>query len=166
MEALWVHQWHNVVDTNLLLRLLHSPQPEARAAAGRVLCYWRDRVPGALGLFKTLADDPNPRVRLEATCAMPAFSAMRRLLKTALDGAQTFHRLLSGLHVEGETLRQLKPWVLKAITNHQSLAADNPAGLNYLINSLNTAELLKLPSSIPTLRVPGRTQGRSRFRPP
>ena len=42
------------------------PNREARAAAGRVLCYWRDRVPGALGLFKMLADDPNPRVRLEA----------------------------------------------------------------------------------------------------
>jgi glucose/arabinose dehydrogenase len=65
-EALWVYQWHNVVNTNLLLRLLHSPRPEARAAAGRVLGYWRDRVPGALGLFKILADDPSPRVRLEA----------------------------------------------------------------------------------------------------
>jgi azurin len=48
-------------------------------------------------------------------------------------------------------MRQLKPWVLKAIASHQSLAADNPAGLNYLISTLNTAEVLKLPGTIPTL---------------
>src|SRR5439155_5229487 len=44
MEALWVYQWHNVIDADLLKRMLHSSEPRARAAAGRVLCYWRDRV--------------------------------------------------------------------------------------------------------------------------
>src|SRR6185436_20172680 len=39
LEALWVHQWHNVVDVQLLERLLQSRDPRARAAAGRVLCY-------------------------------------------------------------------------------------------------------------------------------
>mgnify|MGYP003344190213 CR=1 FL=1 len=32
MEALWVHQWHNVLDIDLLKRLLRSPQHQARAA--------------------------------------------------------------------------------------------------------------------------------------
>ena len=49
LEALWVHQWHNVVDVDLLQAMLRSPEPRARAAATRVLCYWRDRVPSALG---------------------------------------------------------------------------------------------------------------------
>src|SRR6266404_3427456 len=65
-EALWVHQWHNVPDAELLNRLLRSPEPRARAAAARVLCYWRERVPDAIELFKKLADDENARVRLEA----------------------------------------------------------------------------------------------------
>src|SRR5581483_10275388 len=34
MEALWVHQWLNVVDEPFLKRMLHSPEPRARAAAG------------------------------------------------------------------------------------------------------------------------------------
>jgi glucose/arabinose dehydrogenase/azurin len=148
-EALWVHQWHNVVNTNLLLRLLHSPQPEARAAAGRVLCYWRDRMPGAIGLFKILADDPNPRVRLEAVRGASFFRNA-----DAADAALTALKHSTDYYLDytlKETLRQLKPWVLKAIAGHQSLAADNPAGLNYLINTLNTAEVLKLPGTIPTL---------------
>ena len=44
MEALWLHQYHNVVDEDLLKRMLRSPDFHARAAATRVLCYWRDRV--------------------------------------------------------------------------------------------------------------------------
>ncbi len=66
MEALWLRQWLNAVDVVLLDRLLESPEPRARAAAGRVLCYWRDRVPGALERFRALAADEHPRVRLEA----------------------------------------------------------------------------------------------------
>ena len=38
MEALWVHQWHNVVNAELLHRVMVLPDPHARAAAARVLC--------------------------------------------------------------------------------------------------------------------------------
>src|SRR5438046_2363685 len=50
-------------------RMLGSPEFRARAAATRVLCYWRDRVPNALALLNKLAADPHPRVRLEAVRA-------------------------------------------------------------------------------------------------
>jgi glucose/arabinose dehydrogenase len=73
MEALWVHQWHNRVDEALLNRMLKSPEPWARAAATRVLCYWRDRVATPLVTLKTLAADPHPAVRLEAVRAASFF---------------------------------------------------------------------------------------------
>jgi len=73
LEALWVHQWQNVVDEALLKRLLRSPDYHARAAATRVLCYWRDRVPDALALLKVQATDDQPRVRLEAVRACSFF---------------------------------------------------------------------------------------------
>ena len=44
LEALWVHQWHNVVDLDLLKRMLRSPEPRARAprpaccATGAIAC--------------------------------------------------------------------------------------------------------------------------------
>src|SRR5262249_39151238 len=69
LEALWVHQYHNVVNVDLLKRLLASPEFHARAAATRVLSYWHDRVPDALDLLRKLAADPEPRVRLEAVRA-------------------------------------------------------------------------------------------------
>ncbi len=73
MEALWVHQWHNVVDEAFLKQMLRSPDHRARAAATRVLCYWRDRVKDPLTLLKVQAGDDHPRVRLEAIRACSFF---------------------------------------------------------------------------------------------
>jgi len=73
LEALWVHQWLNIVDEALLKRMLRSPNYHARAAATRVLCYWRDRVPDALALLAVQAQDDSPRVRLEAVRACSFF---------------------------------------------------------------------------------------------
>jgi len=73
MEALWLHQSHNVVNEALLKRMLRSPDFHARAAATRVLCYWRDRVQDPLGLLKVQAADEHPRVRLEAVRASSFF---------------------------------------------------------------------------------------------
>jgi glucose/arabinose dehydrogenase len=75
MEALWVQQWHNRVDPKLLERMLRSKEPLARAAATRVLCYWRDRAPNALALLKVQANDSHPAVRLEAVRAASFFQS-------------------------------------------------------------------------------------------
>jgi glucose/arabinose dehydrogenase len=74
MEALWVHQYNNVVNESLLKRVLRSPDFHARAAATRLLCYWRDRIADPIGLLKVQADDDNPRVRLEAVRACSFFT--------------------------------------------------------------------------------------------
>jgi glucose/arabinose dehydrogenase len=66
LEGLWVHQWHNAPDAELLKQVLRSPEPRARAAATRVLTDWRDRIPDALALMKVQVTDEHPRVRLEA----------------------------------------------------------------------------------------------------
>jgi len=41
LEALWLHQQHNVVNRSLLTQLLHSPVPQARIAAQRVEYLWK-----------------------------------------------------------------------------------------------------------------------------
>ncbi len=74
LEALWVHQHHDVVDEELLTQLLTSPDYRVRAAATRVLCYWRDRVNDPLGLLQKQINDEHPRVRLEAIRALSFFS--------------------------------------------------------------------------------------------
>ncbi|MEI9895838.1 MAG: c-type cytochrome [Chthoniobacter sp.] len=70
LEALWVHQWQNIVNLDLLNAVLKSPEPRARAQAVRVLCYWSDRVPNTLALLDAAIRDPAPRVRLEAVRAL------------------------------------------------------------------------------------------------
>ncbi|MGP0066625.1 MAG: HEAT repeat domain-containing protein, partial [Isosphaeraceae bacterium] len=48
-------------------------EPKARAAATRVLCYWRDRVENPLELLQKQVNDEHPRVRLEAVRALSFF---------------------------------------------------------------------------------------------
>ncbi|HAM72787.1 MAG TPA: dehydrogenase, partial [Verrucomicrobiales bacterium] len=145
MEALWVHQWHNVVDVDLLKRMLASPDARARAAAGRVLCYWRDRVPEALSLFKTLALDESPRVRLEAVRAASFYQSVE-----ATEVALASLKKPSDYYLDytlRETLRQLQPSWRKAIAAGQPIALDNPAGVDHLVGNVSTLELMKMPKT-------------------
>ena len=79
LEALWIHQQHDVVDQNLLMTLLRSPDPRVRAAATRVLSYWLDRVDHPLELLRTQVNDDHPRVRLEAVRALSFFDSPEAL---------------------------------------------------------------------------------------
>jgi glucose/arabinose dehydrogenase/azurin len=145
MEALWVHQWHNVVSVDLLRRMLRSPEPRARAAAGRVLCYWRARVPEAISWFRVLANDEHPRVRLEAVRGASYFRTAE-----AAEVALEVLRQPMDYYLEyalQETLRQLEPWWRRAIAEGRPVAVHNPAGLDFLISRLGSAELLRLPRS-------------------
>jgi glucose/arabinose dehydrogenase len=74
LEALWLHQSLDAVDPSLLKTMLTCPEPKARAAATRVLCYWRDRVGEPLELLRKQVNDDNPRVRLEAVRALSFFT--------------------------------------------------------------------------------------------
>jgi len=76
-EALWINQWHNVVNEELLKKLLRSRDYHTRAAATRVLCYWRDRVRDPLALLEIQARDESPRVRLEAIRACSFFKTSK-----------------------------------------------------------------------------------------
>lgn len=109
MEALWVHQWHNVVNEDLLKQMLRSPEPRARAAAARVLCYWRDRVAGSLEMFRQLANDPSPRVRLEAVRAASFYAGPE-----AMDVANEILKRDTDYYLDytyKETTRQLAKFV-------------------------------------------------------
>jgi hypothetical protein len=73
LEALWLHQSLDQVDEKLLKQVLTCPEPKARAAATRVVCYWRDRVGQPLELLRKQINDEHPRVRLEAIRALSFF---------------------------------------------------------------------------------------------
>lgn len=73
VEALWVFQAQDVVNEPLLDRVLASPEPKARAAAVRVLSFWRERAGDAYGRLRKAVADEHPLVRLEAVRALSFF---------------------------------------------------------------------------------------------
>lgn len=83
LEALMVHETHDVIEAGLLVRLLHAVDPRARAYATRVLGRWNSRVEGIWGLFKTQINDSHPRVRLEAIIALSSIASVQSI-ETAL----------------------------------------------------------------------------------
>jgi putative heme-binding domain-containing protein len=142
LEALWVHQYHNVVDEDLLKRVLGSPDFHARAAATRVLCYWRDRVPDVLDLLRKLAADPAPRVRLEAVRAASFFKVPEAVEVALISADHPTDEYLD--YVRTETMKALEPYVTKAIREGKDISFTTPAGARYLLKSVSTDDLLKM----------------------
>jgi azurin len=142
-EALWVHQWHNVVDPDLLGRMLRSPEPNARAAATKVLCDWRDRVPDVLALLRKQAADESPRVRLEAVRAASFFRTADAVsVVLAAKKLPTDYYLT---YTMGETMRQLEPFWRKALAEGQQIAGADAGAMDFFLGALSAAELLDLP---------------------
>lgn len=145
LEGLWVHQWHNVVDLDLLNQVINSTDPRARAQGIRVLGYWRDRVPDPLSHLRKAAEDEALRVRLEAVRVASFFRDWR-----AADVALASLKHQPDYYLEyclSETMRQLRPWWTKALADGEPIAAGNDAGLNYMVAAMGSGELLALPKT-------------------
>ena len=129
LEALWVHQTHNLINTGLLEQLLDAEDHRARAAATRVLRHWRRDIADPLALLARQVRDPHPLVRLEAVVALSymdlaeaAFHALE-----ALDSEMDYY-LDYGLN---ETIRALKPkWEPVIAEGAPSLSSE---GILYLL---------------------------------
>jgi len=70
LEALWLHQTHDVVNEELLQKMLTAKDHRARAAAVRVLSFWIDRADDPLERLAVAVGDEHPRVRLEGVRAL------------------------------------------------------------------------------------------------
>ena len=78
LEALWVHQQHNVVNQDLLGRVLNSPSPQARTAARRVERMWTHRA------ARSAAGVATPVVRKPVVAPSPDDGAI--VVKTVAEG--------------------------------------------------------------------------------
>ena len=127
LEALWVHQWHNDVDPRLLKEVLASPEPRARTAAVRVLSYWRDRVPDALGLLKTAAADSDPRVRLQAVRAASFFcrASMPSKSRSSREGSPP---ITTSITSSPRPSASLSPFGAKPSPKARRSSPENPPG--------------------------------------
>jgi glucose/arabinose dehydrogenase/lysophospholipase L1-like esterase/plastocyanin len=142
-EALWVHQWHNTVDQALLERVLKLDEPKARAAAARVVGYWRDRLNEPLPLLAKTVVDADGLVRLESVRALSFFNNPRAA-ELALKA--TKHEVDPEMdYTLKHTLRALESAWKGALEDGKALAANNPAGLERLLSNLNKQTLVNMP---------------------
>ena len=149
LEALWLHQQHNRMDRDLLVRLLNAGEPRARAAATRVLRYGRHHLPDALDLLAAQVHDDHPRVRLEAVVAASFFDSAAAQ-SVALEALKyPTDKFLD--HALNETTRALEPHWKEALRSGDSLVSDNPTGIAFMISRVDTDELLGLPRVPSTL---------------
>ena len=114
MELLWVYQALDTPQPAILKQALESNDPNLRASATRILGHWLSTEPQALQYLAKLAQDPHPRVRLEAVRVLS-------LIKTA----EAAELAMSALQFETDewldyalwqTARELQPYWQPALT--------------------------------------------------
>jgi putative heme-binding domain-containing protein len=145
LEGLWLQQQFDVLDAPLLVELLGAEDPRVRAAATRVLRGMRHRAKGALALLRERILDADPRVRLEAVVALSFFQEPRAAEIALLALGQPRDRFLD--YATSETLRELRPAWRAALVAGEDFASDNTAGLHYVLEKLDTQDLLRVPGS-------------------
>jgi putative heme-binding domain-containing protein len=141
LEGLWLHQNHNVANRDLLQRVLTSPDHRARAAAARVLCYQREHISDALEIFKDLANDKHPRVRLEAVRAASFFNAPDAIEVTLIAAELPTDYYLD--YAMKETKRTLEPYWKAALAKGQTIPVSSDAGIRFFLRNISNEALLK-----------------------
>lgn len=161
LEALWVCQHHNTpANSNpvtrefsraLLEGRLKSGDARARAAAVRVLSHWRDLYPeeDVVGWLHAAANDDHPRVRLEAIRAC-SWVNTASAAEAALEVVKHPRDYYIDYALE-EVIRGMEPVWRSAISEGQPFATNNPAGVEYILGSIPTVDLARLPKSAPVL---------------
>ena len=150
LEALWLHQHHNVFNEELLVRMLSSPDFRARAAATFVLCYNRNRTDKTLDLLRKLAADEHPRVRMEAVRAASFLTDPLAIEVVVIAKSRSTDRFLD--YVIRETERVLQPYWKGELDQGRTLAMTTPEGWDFYYQQLPTEALVKLPSSLEVSR--------------
>lgn len=140
LEALWIYQDFDVVKEDLLKTLLSANDFRARAAATRVLYYWRERISNSLDLMAAQANDDSARVRIEAAVALSYFNSEKAVAATLAVLNHPMDYYLD--YTCRETLKYLKPLWLNSMKQDVQSLTGKPEQIEFLLN-LATAEELK-----------------------
>lgn len=145
LEALWLYQAFDQPNVDLLKVLLEAKEEKVRAAAVKILRYWKADVPDALTyLAKAIADD-SPSVRMEAVVALTYFESAE-----AVELCLKANQLPKDYYLDysiTESLRYLRPYWQEALQTNPAYVDEISGGKAQLYTMLNEQELLALPSN-------------------
>ena len=136
LEVLWLYQSLHQPNIPLLKKVLKSKDYKARAAAARVMRYWKNEIPDYLKQQSLLVQDFHPRVRLQAVVNLSyedSVNAVKTTLSTRV--AEDDYYLN---YVIQETLLTLEPIWRK--NGHHFNEKEN----NILYGSLSDGTLLDM----------------------
>ncbi len=137
VEGLWTYQALGVVEPALLSRVLAAKDPNARAAAVRVLGEWHEQIPDPLSLLEARVADENPRVRLEAVVALTRLGTAKavQVALRALD-KPTDQFLDHAIYLAAHNLPDV--W-LPALDQGQIDFGGNPSHLAFALEAVESA---------------------------
>jgi len=145
LEALWLYQNLNVVEPDLLRRMLQSPEPRARAAATRVARFWRRELDNPLAILTAQIEDEFPRTRLEALLGLSYLESEPAALAAlgTLDRPTDYYLD----YTLKETVDTLEPWWRPALVSDREPPLLHEIGSirgEYLLSRLRTRDLEQL----------------------
>ena len=141
LEALWTYQTLNVVNQDLLVNLLRSPDSRVRGAATRVVRYWHDRLSDPLALLAVQVADENPRVRLEAVRALAHVPSPKSIEIALRSLDRPFDRFLD--YALWLTCRDLQgQWLPRVKEGEFELLGDG-SHFAFALQAIGTSEVVK-----------------------
>src|SRR2546425_754814 len=141
VEALGVYQSHEVVTSDLLARLCHAIDPGARAYAAGVVGAWADRLPDPLAFLRPLAQDENPRVRLQAVVACTYVPRAEAMEVAAVAADFPTDRFLG--YALNQAVFALKPYWLPVFKAGKLNLANKSSRLGLLVRADGTPDTLQ-----------------------
>ncbi len=147
LEALWTYESVDVVEPELLNRVLNAKDAHARAAAVRVLSHWSQQIPNSLELLTAAVADEHPRVRLEAVRALAAIPSPQAIViaEQVFDhemdvnlewGLTQAARDLEHVWMPAFTAGKLTNWAKPAHLSRALQDVKSPAALGVLVEQL------------------------------
>jgi putative heme-binding domain-containing protein len=141
LEGLWTYQSLDVVEPALLAESLQSGDPRVRAAATRIVPWWKDRLSDPIAPLAPGVDDENPRVRLETVRALALVPSLKSadLAMRALD--KPVDRFLD--YALWLTARQLHSFWLPEVQAGRFDFGGNAGRLVYALQAVDTPAVVK-----------------------
>lgn len=146
LEALWIYQQFNQPNGRLLEQLLNSPEAHVRAAATRVLRYWKNSIDDVQNRLISKTKDSSARVRLEAIAALSHFSneaTVMALLETSSGAGDDYIG-----YALSESFKHLRPVWMEMFKKDRLFLAQEPEKAEALLRPLASKEELKVPGFI------------------
>ena len=143
LEGLWMYQRLHQVNEILLNKLLKAKDANIRAAATRVLYYWRDDLKNSQERLITMSGDSSQRVRLEAIVSLSHFKNEASFMALLLASEKPMDDYIE--YALKESFKHFQTIWMSKFRQDKNFLANEPKKAKLLLQPLSSAEVLTMP---------------------